>query len=136
MRRSLLAAALGSAVAQPPSPFKVLDTVSFAAPNEEISLYTGMRDLEYWEVGGTSTVHRNFVRLTGEKQGSKGWLAARQPLSAPAWSALLELRASGSGLHLYGDGEPPHTAVPRRCAPQQPSAAHRRARRPRHLDRH
>ena len=63
-----------------------------------------MRDLEDWEVGGSAMVHRNFVRLTGEKQSQKGWLAARAPMSATEWSALLELRASGNSMHLYGDG--------------------------------
>jgi len=103
MRWHLLLASALPAAAQP-SPYKILAEQSFAAPNDLISPYTGMRDLESWEVGGSATVLENFVRLTGEKQGQKGWIGARTPLSSPEWSALLELRASGNSLHLYGDG--------------------------------
>ena len=85
--------------------FKVLESQTFAAPFEDISLYTGMRDLSAWEVGGSAAVHRNFLRLTGERQSQKGWVASRSPLETESWSALLELRASGNSMHLYGDGE-------------------------------
>jgi len=84
--------------------FKILPEQSFGAPFDEISAYTGMRDLDAWEVGGSAVVHRNFLRLTAERQSQKGWVASRQPLSTPEWSALLELRASGNSMHLYGDG--------------------------------
>ena len=85
--------------------FKILPEQSFGAPFDEISAYTGMRDLDAWEVGGSAVVHRNFLRLTAERQSQKGWVASRQPMSTPEWSALLELRASGNSMHLYGDGE-------------------------------
>ena len=57
-----------------------------------------------WDLGGTATAHRSFVRLTAEAQGSKGWMTCHQPLTLPEWSATLELRASGASPHLYGDG--------------------------------
>jgi mannose-binding lectin 2 len=84
--------------------FKIDADQSFAAPFDEISAYTGMRDLSAFEVGGSAVVHRNFLRLTGERQSQKGWVASRMPLAAPEWTALLELRASGTSMHLYGDG--------------------------------
>ena len=84
-----------------------MEEQSFEAPFDEISAYTGMRDLTMFEVGGSAVVHRNFVRLTGERQSQKGWVAARTPMAAPEWSATLELRASGTSMHLYGDGAPP-----------------------------
>ena len=57
-----------------------------------------------WDLGGTATAHRSFVRLTAEAQGSKGWMTCHQPLVLAEWSATLELRASGASPHLYGDG--------------------------------
>jgi len=106
----MLLALLTGATAQPPAgagrpnQFNILKEQTFAAPNDEISAYTGMRDLDNFEVGGTAAVHRNFLRLTGERQSSKGWIAARSPLNVNEWSMLLELRASGNSMHLYGDG--------------------------------
>ena len=65
---------------------------------------TGQRMIPQWDLGGTATAHRSFVRLTAEAQGSKGWMTCHQPLTLPEWSATLELRASGASPHLYGDG--------------------------------
>ena len=119
---SLGAATLASAQPNLAQTFKLMEDQSFEAPFGEISAYTGMRDLTAFEVGGSAVVHRNFLRLTGERQSQKGWVASRTPLAAPEWSALLELRASGTSMHLYGDGEPapPRTrATP--CGPGEPS---------------
>jgi len=104
---SICAATLASGQPNVAKDFKVMEEQSFEAPFDEISAYTGMRDLTMFEVGGSAVVHRNFVRLTGERQSQKGWVAARTPMAAPEWSATLELRASGTSMHLYGDGAPP-----------------------------
>jgi mannose-binding lectin 2 len=101
---SLGAATLASAQPNLAKDFKLMEDQSFEAPFDEISAYTGMRDLTAFEVGGSAVVHRNFLRLTGERQSQKGWVASRTPLAAPEWSATLELRASGTSMHLYGDG--------------------------------
>ena len=87
-----------------------LTSISFAAPFQEINQFSGMRHVGGWEVGGSAEVHRSFVRLTAEKQGQKGWMISQTPVSLPEWSAMLEVRASGTSPHLYGDGAAPsHT---------------------------
>ena len=78
--------------------------LSFAAPFNEINQFSGLRHIGGWEVGGSAEVHRSFVRLTAEKQGQKGWMVAHNPLQLKEWSAMLEIRASGTSPHLYGDG--------------------------------
>jgi len=77
---------------------------SFYAPYDDINPFTGARQISQWDLGGTATAHRSFVRLTAEMQGSKGWLTSQQPFTMSEWSAMLELRASGNSPHLYGDG--------------------------------
>ena len=113
---SLCAATLASAQPNLAKDFKLMEDQSFEAPFGEVSAYTGMRDLTAFEVGGSAVVHRNFLRLTGERQSQKGWVAARTPMAAPEWSATLELRASGTSMHLYGDGAPPEPAPPLRAS--------------------
>jgi len=97
-------AALATAQPNVATTFKIIPEQTYAAPFDEVSAYTGMRDLSEFEVGGSAVVQRNFLRLTGERQSQKGWVAARQPLNTPEWTALLELRASGTSMHLFGDG--------------------------------
>ena len=113
---SLGAATLASAQPNLAKDFKLMEDQSFQAPFDEVSAYTGMRDLTAFEVGGSAVVHKNFLRLTGERQSQKGWVASRTPLAAPEWSATLELRASGTSMHLYGDGAPPAPAPPLRAS--------------------
>ena len=93
---------LGCALGQPPA--KVLEEYSFRAPYTDINPFTGQRQIANWDLGGTATAHRSFVRLTAEAQGSKGWMTSHNPLTLTEWSAMLELRASGNSPHLYGDG--------------------------------
>jgi len=99
--RIVLAATCACACGQP----AVVSTdYSFRTPFTDINPFTGMRQIEKWDLGGTAVAHRSFVRLTAEAQGSKGWMVSQQPLTMPAWSAMLEIRASGQSPHLYGDG--------------------------------
>jgi hypothetical protein len=87
-----------------PGSAKVLDEFSFRGPFGDVNPFTGARQISQWDLGGTATAHRSFVRLTAEMQGSKGWLISQQPFTHTEWSAMLELRASGTSPHLYGDG--------------------------------
>ena len=82
----------------------IVSDFSFRPPFDNVNPFTGQRELDQWDVGGTALTHRSFVRLTAEAQGSKGWLISQQPFTLNEWSAMLELRASGSSQHLYGDG--------------------------------
>ena len=82
----------------------VVEAQSFRAPFTAVNPFSGTHQLEHWEAGGSAVVHKNFIRLTGEKQSQKGWVTSRTPLALSEWSALLELRASGHSPHLYGDG--------------------------------
>jgi len=77
---------------------------SFGAPNHDVNVFTGFRTIDNWNAGGSAVVHRNFVRLTAERQGQKGWLSNRMPFSLPEWSLMMELRSSGSSPYLFGDG--------------------------------
>ena len=82
----------------------VMEDFSFRAPFKEINPYTGARQIDKWDLGGTASVHRSFLRLTSESQGNKGYINSQTPFTATEWSAMLELRASGQSPHLYGDG--------------------------------
>jgi len=87
-----------------PSTASHLSEFSFYAPYDDINPFTGVRQINQWDLGGTAIAHRSFVRLTPEAQGSKGWMTSQQPFTLSEWSAMLELRASGNSPHLYGDG--------------------------------
>jgi len=77
---------------------------SFGAPVDDVNIFTGLRQIDSWTAGGSAIVHRNFVRLTSERQGQKGWLMNRPVFRLPEWSLMMELRASGSNPYLFGDG--------------------------------
>ena len=98
--RLALATTLTCACGQP----TVSPEYSFRAPFEDINPFTGLRQINQWDLGGTAVAHRSFVRLTAEAQGSKGWMVSQTPLVMSEWSAMLEIRASGQSQHLYGDG--------------------------------
>ena len=73
------------------------DELSFAAPFDAVAA-TGDRQVSpAWRAHGSAAVHRNFARLTPDRQSKAGAL----------WSApTLELtfRISGQGQHFFGDG--------------------------------
>jgi len=100
----LVLAALGVVRSAGPDISPHAKEYSFYAPYDDINPFTGARQISQWDLGGTATAHRSFVRLTAEMQGSKGWLTSQQPFTMSEWSAMLELRASGNSPHLYGDG--------------------------------
>jgi|Transcript_53984 hypothetical protein len=91
----------------PPSPAKympVLDKHSFRTPNDLVNEFTGSRQIDGWDLGGSAVAHRSFVRLNAERQGQKGWIVNRNPFSEQGFSLEMELRASGGSPYLYGDG--------------------------------
>ena len=58
----------------------VSEEFSFRPPFNDINPFTGGRQINNFDLGGTAEAHRSFVRLTAESQGSKGWLMSQQPL--------------------------------------------------------
>lgn len=78
--------------------------ISFTAPFDTVNVYTGERYVDQWEVGGAAMVHRNFVRLTSDAQGHRGWLSNGVPFAFPSWSVMIKFRVSGTNAQLYGDG--------------------------------
>ena len=78
--------------------------LSFIAPFDAVNAYTGERYVPEWETGGAAMVHRNFVRLTSDAQGHRGWVSNGVPLASRAWSVMLKFRVSGQNAQLYGDG--------------------------------
>lgn len=78
--------------------------LSFVAPFDLVNSYTGERYVEEWDTGGAAMVHRNFVRLTSDAQGHRGWLINRVPVTFRAWSVLMKFRVSGQSAQLFGDG--------------------------------
>lgn len=91
----------------PPSPAKympVLEKHSFRSPINTVNEFTGSRQVDGWDLGGSAVSHRSFVRLTAERQGQKGWIVNRNQYSEPDFSLEMELRASGGSPYLYGDG--------------------------------
>ena len=103
-RSLVLASCLACGFAQAQREATFAKEFSFAPPFEDINPYTGQRQINKWDLGGTAVAHKNFLRLTAEVQGSKGWAASQQPFTMSEWSVMLELRASGNSPHLYGDG--------------------------------
>jgi hypothetical protein len=80
------------------------DQISFNAPFDLVNAFVGERFVEGWHTGGAAMVHRNFVRLTSDAQGHRGWLTNRALLSYASWSVLVKFRVSGQNSQLYGDG--------------------------------
>jgi len=78
--------------------------LSFSALFGSVNTYTGERYVDHWEAGGAAMVHENFVRLTSDAQGHRGWITNPLPVTAKSWSVLLKFRVSGQDSQLYGDG--------------------------------
>ncbi|KAI8619166.1 legume-like lectin [Chytriomyces sp. MP71] len=59
----------------------------------------------YWDFGADTVVNINqFVRITPNKQSTKGWLWTRMPVvTQKSWVVEFEFKIFG-GDHLYGDG--------------------------------
>lgn len=77
---------------------------TFIAPFGNLEHFTGSRFLPSWDAGGAAMVHRNFVRLTSDSQGHRGWITSQTPNTQPYWSMMLKFRVSGRSSQLFGDG--------------------------------
>ena len=110
-------------VEQPPAP--ILPKHSFLAPFTNTNAFTGMRSVEDWDIGGSAKVHESFVRVTAEKQGSKGWITNRNVFTENEWSLVMELRATGQEPYLFGDGA--RADAPRTARVRAPSTSPARA---------
>ena len=79
---------------------------SFAAsPYDLIPPLSLDTDLNY-DFGGSTTLTRNEVRLTMENPGEAGWIVSKydDDLLPANFEFEVELKISGSGRNLYGDG--------------------------------
>eukprot|EP01013_Petalomonas_cantuscygni_P017166 TRINITY_DN3428_c0_g1_i1.p1 TRINITY_DN3428_c0_g1~~TRINITY_DN3428_c0_g1_i1.p1 ORF type:complete len:459 (-),score=102.91 TRINITY_DN3428_c0_g1_i1:407-1708(-) len=65
---------------------------------------TGHRTLEHFSVGGDAIVHKDFIRLTTDRQSKRGWIWSSGALNLETWSVVMEFRISGKGRTLFGDG--------------------------------
>ena len=57
-----------------------------------------------WKSGGVTNVHRNFARLTPDRQSKKGALWSRRTLGVDTISLVFTFRISGQGKKFFGDG--------------------------------
>ncbi|KAI9188408.1 hypothetical protein H9P43_002799 [Blastocladiella emersonii ATCC 22665] len=73
------------------------------------SLYPPYIDYEmsnrWWDFGGATVVNTNrYIRLTPDLQGRRGWLRAKLPFIADAWSVEFEYKIHGKSSSMAGDG--------------------------------
>jgi len=54
----------------------------------------------YW----STTAHKNFIRLTPDRQSKKGALFTFRPIQTPSFTTILQFRISGKGERFFGDG--------------------------------
>ena len=94
---SMLVAAAASAA-------RAGDDLSFAAPFDAVAA-TGDRQVSpAWRAHGSAAVHRNFARLTPDRQSKAGALWSAESVGADQATLELTFRISGQGQHFFGDG--------------------------------
>ena len=80
------------------------DELSFAAPFDAVAA-TGDRQVSpAWRAHGSAAVHRNFARLTPDRQSKAGALWSAESVGADQATLELTFRISGQGQHFFGDG--------------------------------
>ena len=80
------------------------DDLSFAAPFDAVAA-TGDRQVSpAWRAHGSAAVHRNFARLTPDRQSKAGALWSAESVGADQATLELTFRISGQGQHFFGDG--------------------------------
>ena len=80
------------------------DDLGFAAPFDAVAA-TGDRQVSpAWRAHGSAAVHRNFARLTPDRQSKAGALWSAASVGADQATLELTFRISGQGQHFFGDG--------------------------------
>ena len=77
------------------------DDLSFAAPFDAVAA-TGDRQVSpAWRAHGSAAVHRNFARLTPDRQSKAGALWSAESVGADQATLELTFRISGQGQHFF-----------------------------------
>jgi mannose-binding lectin 2 len=81
-----------------------MDMHSFEAPYTHVDPSGSKSVSKDWKTGGVTTVNKNFVRLTPDRQSKKGALWSRKSLNTNTFSTVFSFRISGQGKKFFGDG--------------------------------
>jgi len=84
--------------------FMAAAAAASAAPFDAVAA-TGDRQVSpAWRAHGSAAVHRNFARLTPDRQSKAGALWSAESVGADQATLELTFRISGQGQHFFGDG--------------------------------
>lgn len=81
-----------------------LEHHTFQPPFEQVDS-AGVRIVNpHWKTSGTTTVNKNFIRLTPDRQSKKGAIWSKKAIGVPSFSTIVQFRISGQGKNFFGDG--------------------------------
>lgn len=80
------------------------EDLSFAAPFDAVAASGDRQVSAQWRAHGDAAVHRNFARLTPDRQSRAGALWSVDGLDADEATLELAFRISGQGKQFFGDG--------------------------------
>ena len=96
---ALLLAAIGCGGA-----LTVYRDLSFSPPFTQFDS-DGARRVQNWQKGNAAEIFQNYIRVTNDRQGRRGYLWSSQNMGHLAeWSLTFRFRISGQGKRLFGDG--------------------------------
>lgn len=81
-----------------------LENHSFDAPYTEVDGNGDRIISNNWRTSGSTSVEKNFIRLTPDRQSKKGSIWGRKTLNVPSFNAVMKFRISGQGKTMFGDG--------------------------------
>jgi mannose-binding lectin 2 len=77
---------------------------SFEAPFTSYNFLGSRKVSPHWTTFGDTSVSKNYVRFTTDRQSKRGYAVNTQGIQTPNWIATLKFRISGQGEKLFGDG--------------------------------
>ena len=92
--------------------FLTLSALLFCVVNSQLPSFeppfvgsrTSGRSIDGWQTYGHGVVHKNFVRLTPDRQSKSGALIGLSPITEKEWISTIRFRISGQGQKWFGDG--------------------------------
>ncbi|KAF1325387.1 Lectin, partial [Globisporangium splendens] len=83
---------------------EALNHLTFKEPYDKVGL-DGKRQLsDEFEVGGSTDVKKNFVRLTPDRQSKRGNIWSRRVIGSEKFVSVVTFRIHGQGKKWFGDG--------------------------------
>lgn len=81
-----------------------LPTHSFRPPFKSYDSSFGNRKIDQWNVGGSSVLNENFLRLTPDRASKRGYAWNYALMHEDHFTSTIYFRVSGQGQTLFGDG--------------------------------